>query len=198
MTRTVALLLVASAVALAAPVPKGKKSPMPTEVGTKWVYIRGGDEDVTGTEEITESTEKDGVKTVTVTVKITGEEGTQFEKFEIKDGAVALIDSTFGQFDPPLVLWKAGLKDGDSWEVKYTLAGTEFEGTYTAGKAEELTTPAGKFTCVPITRRYTKPDDYPESVYWHADGVGLVKQMSAGRVDQELKSFAEGKGKEKK
>ena len=55
MTRTVTLLLVASAVALAAPVPKGKKAPMPTEVGTKWVYIRGGDEDVTATEEITAS-----------------------------------------------------------------------------------------------------------------------------------------------
>ena len=66
--------------------------------------------------------------------------------------------------------------------------------TVTAGAAEEVTTPAGKFTAVPITMvTQTRTGKY-ESKSWYADGVGLVKSTSEGVVVRELKAFTIGKG----
>ena len=63
----------------------------------------------------------------------------------------------------------------------------------TVGKEEELTTPAGKFAAFPITRKYVQPNIRNETTYYYGDGVGLVRQTTAGRHVQELKAFTPGK-----
>ena len=192
--RVAAVLLAVGVVGLAAPVPKLKKlDPFPYAVGTKWEYARNGNDKTVYVEEVTESEEKDGVRTIRVDIT-THTGGKQFETYQLKNGELRLTASTNATYDPPLLIRKAELKEGDTWTNAYTLNGTEYEVTYTVGKAEELDTPAGKFTAFPITRKYVKPNPRAsETTYWYGDGVGLVKQMTAGRPIQELKAFTPGK-----
>lgn len=192
---TAAVLL--AALAVAAPVPKGKAAAeyLPSAVGTKWEYVRNGDEKRVYVEEVTESAEKDGVRVVTVSVTTdTGD--SRFEKFDITDGDVRLTESTFGTYDPPMVVRKAGMKADDTWTSKYPFGGDVNEVTCTVGKAEKIKVPAGEFTAFPVSRVYS-PARGGDVVFWYADGVGLVKQTRNGKPEQELKSFTAGKGAKK-
>lgn len=194
MTRcTLALLLLASGTLVAAPVPKAKKAdPFPYTVGTKWEYIRSGDEKRVYHEEVTENAEKDGVRTIRIDI-VTDTGGKQFEKYELKDGELRLTASTSGDYGQGMLIRRAGMKEGDTWENKYTLNGNEYVVECTVGKAEEVTTPAGKFTAFPISRKYVQPNSRTETTYWYGDGVGLVRQTLNGRQNQELKAFTPGK-----
>lgn len=191
MTRfTSALLLLTAATLFAAPVPKSKQAdPFPYTVGTRWEYIRNGDEKRVYVEEVTESEEKDGVRTIRV--DITTDTGAkQFEKYELKNGELRLAASTAGTYDPPMLIRKAGMKEGDTWENRYTISGIERVVECAVGKPEELTTPGGKFTAFPITRKYGPGS---ETTYWYGDGVGLVRQTTNGGKNQELKAYTPGK-----
>jgi DnaJ-class molecular chaperone len=188
-----AVLLLAASALPAAPVPKAKKAdPFPYTVGTKWEYIRGGDESRVYVEEVTENAEKDGVRTVRIDIT-TDTNGKQFEKYELKDGELRLTASTSGEYGQGMLIRKAGMKEGDTWENKYTLNGTEYVVECTVGKPEELATPAGKFTAFPISRKYVQPNSRTQTTYWYGDGVGLVRQTLNGRQNQELKAFTPGK-----
>ena len=198
MTRaTLALVLLATAFASAAPVPKAKNAtPYPMTVGTRWEYIHDGDPKKVQVEEIVEAEEKDGV--ITFKVDITDPTGEKrFEKYRWKDGELRLVQSSYGEHDPPTLIRKDVMKDGDVWESegKFKSQGVEIDTkeTLTVGKAEEITTPAGKFTATPIAHK----QDGLVSVYWFADGVGMVRQTYDGAKEpaQELKSFTLGKDK---
>jgi hypothetical protein len=194
MTRTLLALFALASVSSAAPVPKAKpKAPFhPTAVGTKWEYIRNGDESVVYVEELTESEEKDGV--VTFGIRVTPNAGNSWvSNYSLADGKFKVTHSRGVAYDSPMQLGTAGMKDGDTWTDSYTINGRAYEVESTVGKAEELTTPAGKFTATPVTRRYVQPKVNGETVWWFADGVGLVRQTSGGNPAQELKAFTPGR-----
>ena len=194
MTRfTFTLLLLAAGTLVAAPVPKAKKlDPFPYAVGTKWEYIRNQDEKRVYHEEVTESSEKEGVRTIRVDI-VTDTGGKMFETYELKDGELRLTASTNGDYGQGMIVRKAGMKEGDTWENKYSINGTEYVVDCTVGKPEELTTPAGKYTAFPVTRKYLQPNVRTETTYWYGDGVGLVRQTTNGRQNQELKAYTPGK-----
>jgi hypothetical protein len=194
MTRSTACLLLLAAGTVAAPVPKAvkKADPFPYTVGTKWEYIRNGDEKRVYVEEVTESAEKDGVRSMRVDI-VTDTGDKQFEKYQLKDGELRLTESTNGDYGDGMLIRKAGMKAGDTWENRYSVNGTDYVVECTVGKEEELTTPGGKFTASPITRKYLQPNIRTETTYWYGDGVGLVRQTTAGRQIQELKAYTPGK-----
>jgi hypothetical protein len=195
MPRTLVALLLA-ALAPAAPVPKVKKGLVyPYAVGTTWEYIHDGDEKMVWVERVAEVTEKDGVVTFKVDITpATG--GTEFEVYRLKDGELGIIDTHFGEYDPAMPFARLGMKDGDEWEAEFTLTGDGRKSTrkwkYTVGQAEEITTPAGKFTATPVTR---VEGPRRTSVFWFADGVGMIRQTVNGQKEpaQELKAFTPGK-----
>ena len=195
--RPLAVVRVLCAPLAAAPVPKVKPPVvmLPPAVGTKWEYIRNGDAKRVYVEQVTESSAKDGA--TSVTVGITTDTGTsRFEKYDLRDGEMRLTESSVRVYDPPMILRKARMKEGDTWTTKHTFNETTWEVTCSVGKAETIKVPAGEFTATPIRRTYdTNPNS--EVVYWYADGVGLVKQTTNGKPAQELKSFTVGKGAKK-
>lgn len=192
MTRfTLALLLFATASVPAAPVPKAikKADPFPYAVGTRWEYVRNEDEKVVWAEEVTETKEADGGQTVRIDIT-THTGAKRFETYHLKGGELRLTASQNGTYEPGMLIRRADMKDGDTWENRYSLNGAESVVDCSVGKAEELTTPAGKFTAHPITRKYASG---LETTYWYGDGVGLVRQTTNGRKTQELKAFTPGK-----
>jgi len=181
-TRLGLCALFALSIAVAAPVPKDakKENPFPYTVGTKWEYIHDGDEKKVWVEEVTECEEKDGA--ITFKVDITPDEGEKrFEVYRLKDGELVITATQDGKFDPPMLIAKAGMKAGDEWKSKWTLKAecltVEAETTLTVGKAEEITTPAGKFTATPVTRT---GEGEEKVVFWFADGAGMIRQTTDG------------------
>lgn len=192
-------LLVAVGLVVAAPVPKAAKKapPYPYDMGTRWEYIRNGDPKTVQVEEVVEVEEKDGVVRFKTDITTpTGEK--QFEWYTIKDGEIVLSANSGSTFDPPMLIRKDVMATGDEWAVEW---GTKVDNqaTYTAkqtltvGKAEELTTPAGKFTAIPVIRKYNGATT--GMTMWYADGVGMIKHTQDGQKEpvQELKSFTRGK-----
>jgi len=197
MTRFVLALLLLAGFAVAAPVPKANKAPVyPFAVGTKWEFIRDGDPKKVYVEEVVESEEKDGV--VTFKVNITTDTGDKmFEKYTLKGGELHVTANANGAFDPPMLIRKDVMTAGDEWETTWGFKGEGFgyttDETLSIGKAEELTTPAGKFTAYPITRKHK--NGIGGTTMWYADGIGLIRHTEAGQKEpaQELKSFTPGK-----
>jgi hypothetical protein len=200
MPRTLVTLFVLAALGHAAPVPQAKpKAPFhPTAVGTKWEYIRAGNEKTLWVEEVTEREEKDG--TVTFKVQVTTTLGTkQWAKYRVRDGALAQlgdgVDGSEGEDSPsPQVLRDTDWTPGESVTQKFTYDQAQYEEVVSVGKPEEVNTQAGKFTAVPVSR---KPSGGKASTSWYADGVGLVRECEDGATTprMELKSFTPGKDK---
>lgn len=195
-----AVLLAVAMLASAAPVPKAVKEAnwLPTAVGTKWEYILYGNEQSVNTEEVTAVEEKEGVTTVTLGVSHSS--GTNETKsYRLAGGNLALARDGILDYDPTWVLAKTGMKAGDEWEattaftmlVQGNVRRVGLGGTMTVGKSEEVATPAGKFTAIPVTHKRGRN----EAVFWFADGVGLVRHTQSGQKEPrlELKSFTPGK-----
>ncbi len=194
--RTVApsfALLICTALAVAAPVPKKIKAPdyYPATVGTKWVY---GHADGTNehTREVTASATKDGTTDFTITWK----EGDSTQQWELKKdatGVFRLKQDTFA-FDPPHKLFEPKMAAGDEWTSEYSFGGARntYKYTRTVGKAEAVKAPAGEYTAVPIVSRNLRSDG-DETTLWYADGVGLVKLQHKGGTPVVLREFTAGK-----
>ena len=205
MPRTpLAPLLLALGTAFAAPVPKAvkKADPFPHALGTRWEYVHDGDATKVWVEEVVEVTEKDGA--VTFKVDITPDVGPKrSETYRLKGGELVLTATGNGEFDPPMLIAKAGMKAGDEWDTKYAFvapngrAGQAVEVTLTVGKAEEVATPAGTFTALPIARTTKGPVGNSTTTFYFAEGVGMIRQASPGQKEplQDLKAFTPGKGK---
>ena len=190
-----ALLLLAVGLAVAAPVPKAKPKadPFPYALGTKWEYTHDGDAKNVYVEEVVDVTEKDGA--ITFQVAITTALGQQqTETYRLKDGELVLTGANNTTYDPPMLIAKVGMKAGDEWDTSYGFGrGRTVDLTLTVGKAEEVATPAGKFTAHPITRAYKAGGS--STTFWFADGVGMIRQTSPGQTEplQDLKAFTPGK-----
>lgn len=188
-------LLAAVGLAVAAPVPKKKADPFPYTVGTKWEFMHDGNEKDVWVEEVAELTEKEGVVTFKVNIT-TGNGQKRFETYRLTDGELVIIATQDGAFDPPMLIAKAGMKAGDEWVNEWKLKGDGYEAgsktTLTVGKAEEVATPAGKFTATPVTR---KGAGQQATTFWFADGTGMIRQTVDGQKEpaQDLKAFTAGK-----
>ncbi len=194
MTRVALAVFAFAAVVVAAPVPKAKPKAAlhPHAVGDRWEYIRNGDENKVWSEEVTESAEKDGV--VTFRIDMTADGGRIVSStYTLGDGQVKFTQGSGNTYDPAMLLCTATMKDGDTWTDKYTINGRGYEVAVSAGKAEELTTPAGKFTATPVTRRFVEPKVAGDTVWWFNAEVGLVRQTANGKPVQDLKAFTPAK-----
>jgi hypothetical protein len=184
--------LLLAALAPAAPVPKAAKkaAPFPFEVGTKWEYVENGDPKRIRTDEITSSEEKDGVRTIRMTVQEQGRKASHAD-FELKDGELRLVAfSEVGKIDGRIVVWKVGMKAGDTWVNEYT-HGEQVEEKVSVGREEEIATPFGKLNASPVTFTPTASQGRATYTIWYADGIGDVRQTIDGQKEptKELKSF---------
>lgn len=190
----VGLVALAAAFTVAAPVPKDlkkQKNYFPTAVGTKWEYASEDGSD-SQTREVTAVTEKDGVRTVTILWTTGGSSQT----WELREDAAGLARSKMGNvaIDPPQLLIKGRLAEGDEWDGEYRQGRASTRYRRVVGKAEAVTTPAGEYTAVPVTQ--TDPDDpTDEATVWYAEGVGMVKLHEKGSAPIVLKAVTIGKGK---
>lgn len=196
MTRVVVILLLVSS-AVAAPVPKGVKAKAdyyPLAVGTKWEYVRHQNADNVWAEEVTESVTKDGATIATVRITPGGANAVPYDT-SYKADADGWYFLTQGgvSYDPPAMFVKADPKPGDTWELKYAMGGNVYAATATVGQPEKVTVPAGEYTALPVTIEFTQPGQRRAYTNWYIAGVGMVKQVSGGRVTQELKSYTPAK-----
>jgi hypothetical protein len=189
----VAFAVALATLAVAAPVPKGlrKTPPHPTAVGTRWEYVHRGNHKEVGVIEITHAEEKDGATTIRTRMTLfTGV--TLTERFTLSGGSLWQNGRDDTTYDPPVLKWKAGAKEGDSWQVAYTDGTTAFEATYTVGREEQIATPAGAYTAVPVRDHYLLPDtNLSDTVHWYAVGVGMVRMATPGEEHPawDLKAF---------
>ena len=190
-------VFVAVGLLAAAPVPKAKKAdPFPYAVGTKWEYVHNGDAKNVWVEEVVECDDNDGV--ITFKVEITPTRGgKRCEKYRLKAGELHLIATQNGDYDPPMLIGKVGMKAGDEWETSYGFknGGGTVDNTLTVGKAEEIATPFGKLTATPVVRTTKGQQADAATTFWFADGYGMVRQTSPGVTEplQDLKAFTPGK-----
>ena len=176
----------------AAPVPKAAKKSAdhyPLALGDKWEYVRNEDATQVWAEEVTGVEAKDGG--TVATVRIAPNNGRNAYDTSYKVDKAGWYFNTHGEvsYDPPAMFLKADMQAGDTWESNYQYGGTAYETTVTVGEAEKVTVPAGEYTALPVTIRYNTPARGREYTNWIVPGVGMVKQVVAGRVTQELKSF---------
>jgi len=198
MRRLVPLVAFALTVPLtAAPVPKGVKAKAdyyPLALGTKWEYVRYQNADNVWAEEVTESVTKDGVTTATVRITPGGANAVPHDtSYKADADGWYFLTQASTTYDPPARFVKTDPKPGDTWELKYTLGNAAYEATATVGQPEKVTVPAGEYTALPITIEFDQPGQRRAYTNWYIAGVGMVKQVSGGRVTQELKSFTPAK-----
>ncbi|MFY7953599.1 MAG: hypothetical protein ACOVT5_13925 [Armatimonadaceae bacterium] len=183
-----AILLAAS---LAAPVPKAKEVELfyPTTVGTKRVVeTKKGNMTFEFTETVDKVVEKDGVHTVSI--KLNKEVFTYRVSPEGLACHAPLVDD-------PMPELKLEVKEGETWEHETKVKGQLVKKTtYTLGKREEVTVPAGRYQAVRVESETTVNGEVSKLTSWYAPDVGLVKTESGvgnSRVSQELKEFTPGK-----
>jgi hypothetical protein len=178
---------------IAAPVPKGLTAAdlFPLQMGHKWEYVdaKGQPSHV---EEVTDVAEKDGAKIVTVTRTRNGVQGTK-SVFRVDKDGVSRVSVGPLEYSPPLLFVKPTVKEGETWTAKLSIGKSEAEYEITVGKAEEITTPAGKFNAIPVRQQNLINKSAAPLEYWFAPNVGLVKSGTARGLVTELKAFTPGK-----
>lgn len=190
---TAAVLL--AALAVAAPVPKAApaKNYFPLQVGHKWEYVEP-DGKPAHTATVIAEEEKDGAKFFTLSY--TREERRLSEViYRVDKNGVGIMRSGVLEYDPPMEVVKPALAVGDRWEAKTQFNRRELEYEMTVGREEEVKTPAGTFTALPVRQKFATTKPGQEHVAWYADGIGLVKTGTGNLVVTELKAFTPAKEK---
>ncbi|MEO2089663.1 MAG: hypothetical protein ABGY75_09230 [Gemmataceae bacterium] len=185
------LLVVASAT-LAAPVPKAAKKKgdyFPTAVGSKWEYVQEGTDTLDHTREVTESDEKDGVRTATFRWTSHANAYTKGSRYRIDAGGVWRLGWDDHNFDEPNLMLKAGAKAGESWDAGITKK-KPAEFVNELGAEEEVVTPAGKFQAVSVKVTQAKGG---LDTYWYAPDVGMVRWKFSNGKAIVLSTFTPGK-----
>lgn len=81
-------------------------------------------------------------------------------------------------FDPVRILIHNPLVKGDSWEWKGKgMMDVEIEEKATVEKFEDVTVPAGKFSCAVIQMTTMQGGAETKKTYWYAPNVGMVKSL---------------------
>jgi len=160
----------------------------PTAIGTTWHYKIGEKKATAKVADVS----KEGVAKIETTV-----DGNKVAEEEIAHAPEGIVRVSYAgeKSKTPVVIWKAGAKKGDKWEVKTELNGTPIEGTFTAG-ADKVKVPAGEFECVTATGDFKLLGKEAKFVYWFAKDKGIVKlQMTVEGQDimLELEKFEPGK-----
>lgn len=188
-------------ISLAAPVPKAKAPELyyPTVEGTKYVMRRTvGKETIETTHTVTKAEKKDGVHTVTVSQDVGGQ-NREF-KYEVSAKGVFALPRE-GEKGEPRAVFKLPAKEGETWTTERAGPGGGFPltTTYTVGKEEEVTVPAGKFKATSVSTTFDLNGTTYKSTLWYAAGVGVVKSVSETKNGREqvteLKEFTPGKAK---
>jgi hypothetical protein len=195
----VALTVAVSAVALSQEKKAEKAADFfPLAKGTKWEYVMKGAEEVEWKQEVTDVSEpKKGERAVVTTTTSVGGQ-TLTAKHSADDGAVYEHTRGRQELAAPLVMLKLPLKAGSKWTEKYKYGGTDATSDYEVKEAEEVKTPAGKYTAYPVVQSISTPLGKSTITNWYADGVGMVKQeiRAFGKPDViELKAFTPAKAK---
>lgn len=180
------LLMLATATAVAAPVPTHlMKAPppayYPTVPGTILVYDREGELE---TRRIETVEAKDGGKLVT-TVRVRAD-GThaKFHKVLVNAKGVFIVEGA-GQavYRSPIEMIRLPFQPGESW------AADDTNSTRKSIGEEVIKVPGGEFKCLKITSEITGART---TTHWYARGVGVVK-IDYGSSTLELKSITLGK-----
>jgi hypothetical protein len=187
-------ILLGSAVILgtgsAAPVPRDGEKPalyFPTQVGTKFAYKDQSGDDFQSAATITGADTKDGVTTVSVEwVHFNKQDGKRLlkEKLAVSAKGVFRVSLNGTELTPPLCLLKLPVKKDDKWDTSFTSDGVKSEGRAVAGESQEVKTPAGKFTVVPVHYEYTIEKQTRRMTRWFAPQVGVVQESSRGYKDE--------------
>jgi hypothetical protein len=194
------------AASLAAPVPKAKPAELylPTVEATKRVWqTKGDDGRVTDRFKLRVSkvVEKVGVYTVTVADAWGGDPPMEY-RYEVSAKGLLTLADPNGDLAEPEPLLKLPASEGDTWtHERATPKQSVISTTFTVGKEEEVTVPAGKFKAIPVTAEVTQKGSTRRVTTWYAVGVGEVKWV-VGTGDTEavweLTEFTPGKAKEEK
>jgi hypothetical protein len=167
----------------------------PTTVGAKWVYDDEGEDFVLIVSKVED---RKGTKVVSVE-RIDGEKRRLFALVEVS--ATSLVQSECGprgDCAAPVVLLKAPMKIGDSWDFGSAAGKAYHKGTRVVVGVEKIKVPAGTFETVRIdinstlvTGALAQKLEYSE---WYAPNVGQVKwKWKDGGDIWSLKSFTPGK-----
>lgn len=185
--------------AVAAPVPKAMAPALyfPVVEGTKRVMQTkpGGRE---ATETVSKVTEKDGTYTVTVTVTVESTGRTDEVRYEVSAKGVFALTLPGTEKGEPAALLKLPAMEGETWTTERTVRGKGTVTTYTVGKEEEVTVPAGKYKAIPVTAAVDLGGTSLTTTTWYAIGVGVVMSVNESRRSrprQELTEFSPGKAK---
>jgi hypothetical protein len=186
--RTLPVLAALGAVAAAAPVPEGAKTPpyyYPVTPGAKWVYDCPGGR----TESVVVGRVEKAAGELVVTREGADENRRAYAKTAVSPKGLRQ-DNLDGRQDPVWLL-KAPFRDGDSWDVPEGHGG----GKRTVHGPERVEVPAGKFRAARVV--WERPGG-SRRVYWYAQGVGEVKRVEqetdgTETVTRALKSFTPAK-----
>jgi hypothetical protein len=190
---------------LAAPIPKQAIKPTlyhPTQIGTKWVYDDGTQEETHALADAVES-----VAGTAVNLVVVDEDGVApWQKLLVSGTGITRIELFGTKLDPPDTLVQLPAKRGDSWGTKAIgkrdgwdqLHRRKEEDITIIGKREvgmveeRVKVPAGEFTAIRVDSDLTLNGHPRQSTAWYAPGVGLVK-LIVGNTEKVLKSFTPGK-----
>jgi hypothetical protein len=172
----------------------------PLKVGTEWVYEVTGEQKETLTETIMSVEEKDGMRTVKLSVVyeevVNGVKMTEKSIRMVKVGEHGLFAVAPWPEVPGIAvcLLKLPPKPDSKWKEQFPEKA--LIRTCTMFEAERIKVPAGEYQAIRVETVYANDGkkEYRFSDDWYAPGVGLVKQQrrDINRV-QVLKSFTLGK-----
>ena len=199
MLRSLAVLLVFGALAMAAPLPKATfkklKDYYPLAKGHTWTYLVGESEIVVVVTEFEEA--KDGTKTAKLTTQVAGKSVATASIRTGKDGIFRTHINDLA-IEPPVQLLKFD-KEDEEWEIKSKMQTIEVTSSVKHLGEEKIEVKAGTYTAVKIRIKADLAMTKTEVTYWLVEDVGIAKlEFTAGenqRGSLNLKSFAPGKEK---
>jgi hypothetical protein len=98
--------------------------------------------------------------------------------------------------NPPACILKYPFKDGERWETPLAVGATRFSMAFESVRAEDVTTPSGKYKTVAVMGTATLDGTKTGSTCWYAPDVGIVKQKTeaGGKIiTSELVKFVRAK-----
>ncbi|MBL8829944.1 MAG: hypothetical protein JNM18_23395 [Planctomycetaceae bacterium] len=167
----------------------------PLKLGTKWNYeLKVGDRKVLITNQVAKIETIDEQKMARVeTVMNNNIAATE----HLTSTTTGVFRTKFNGSDvnPPICLLKLPVKVGDEWKDTNKIGNDELKTTCKVEAAETIEVPAGKFDTLRVNVSAQVGDQSVETIYWFAEGTGVVKQsFNAGdmKLYIELESIKKG------